>query len=139
MNGAVTTTTGGMTMTETPQHTLCWAEIPVTDLEGAKTFYEAVLGVELMMQDGGPNMMAVLPTAGGDGFSAHLYPGKPAPRGTGNTVHLTATDPLETVMERVSKAGGEVVSPAIDIPAGRFFYALDPDGNSIGFFNLKAA
>jgi uncharacterized protein len=123
--------------TQPIQHPLCWAEIPVTNLEAGKAFYENVLKVELKMENGGPNMMAVIPSAN-DGFSAHLYPGKPSPRGTGNTVHLTANDPLEAVMERVTKAGGEVVSPSIDIPAGRFFYALDPDGNSIGFFNLKA-
>jgi hypothetical protein len=26
------------------------------------------------------------------------------------------------------------VSPAITIPPGRFFYAIDPFGNSVGFF-----
>jgi uncharacterized protein len=130
---------GDTAMTDQPQHTLCWAEIPVTDLDKARKFYEAALGVQLTLQDGGPNMMAVIPSPGGDGFSAHLYPGQPAARGTGSSIHLTAHDPLETVMERVTKAGGEVVSPPIDIPSGRFFYALDLDGNSIGFFNLKAA
>ena len=30
--------------------------------------------------------------------------------------------------------GGEVVSPIITIPAGRFAYCLDPDGNSFGLF-----
>ena len=50
---------------------------------------------------------------------------------------IVALDPLEAVMDRVPAAGGEVVSPVIDIPAGRFFYATDPDGNSVGFFNYK--
>jgi hypothetical protein len=31
-------------------------------------------------------------------------------------------------------SGGEVVSPIITIPAGRFAYCLDPDGNSFGLF-----
>jgi predicted enzyme related to lactoylglutathione lyase len=32
-------------------------------------------------------------------------------------------------------AGDEkVVSPIVEIPAGRFAYCLDPDGNSIGLF-----
>jgi len=61
-------------------------------------------------------------------------PGTPAPRGTGNTIHLSAPDALEAIMDRVRKAGGEIVSDPITIPPGRFCYALDPDGNSIGLF-----
>jgi predicted enzyme related to lactoylglutathione lyase len=40
-------------------------------------------------------------------------------------------------MERVKDAGGQVVSPPITIPPGRFFYAVDPFGNSIGFFERR--
>lgn len=119
------------------QHALCWAEIPVTDLARASAFYNAVLQTELIQSDGDPNPMATIPTREGQGIAGHLYPGKPAPRGTGNTIHLVASEPLETVMERVKDAGGEVVTPAIDIPAGSFFYAFDPDGNSIGLFKYK--
>lgn len=119
-------------------HAVCWAEIPVTDMERGKAFYNAVLNTELVDDNNAPNPMAVFPTADqGSGIAGHLYPGTPAPKGTGNTIHLVASDPLEQVMERVKAAGGEVVSPAIDIPAGSFFYALDPDGNSIGLFNYK--
>lgn len=32
------------------------------------------------------------------------------------------------------QAGGAVVSAEIAIPAGRFFYATDPDGNPLSFF-----
>ena len=120
------------------EHALCWAEIPVTDMDKAKAFYGKVLGVELVDSNDAPNPMAVLPTKDGMGIAGHIYPGKPAPKGTGNTVHIAASDPLETVMARVTEAGGEVVSPSIDIPAGSFFYALDPDGNSIGLFNYKS-
>ena len=119
------------------EHSICWMEIPVTDMERAKAFYGAVLQTELVDNNDGPNPMAMFPTKDGMGISGHLYPGKPAPKGTGNTIHIVATEPLDKVMERVRDAGGEVVSPAIDIPAGSFFYALDPDGNSIGLFNYK--
>lgn len=37
-------------------------------------------------------------------------------------------------MARCSKAGGEVIGAPITIPAGRFAYAKDLDGNSIGLF-----
>ena len=66
--------------------------------------------------------------------AGHLYPGKPAAHGTGTTIHLAVAD-LEDGLERVKTNGGEVVSPIITIPAGRFAYCVDPDGNSFGLFN----
>lgn len=109
-----------------------WSEIPVSDMDRAVAFYNEVFGYEMEIDTSGPNPMAVLgssmDTAGG-----HLYPGKPAADG-GNTIHLGLPDSLEAGMERARNAGGEVVSPPIQIPAGRFAYAKDPDGNSIGLF-----
>jgi predicted enzyme related to lactoylglutathione lyase len=37
-------------------------------------------------------------------------------------------------MEACGRGGGKVLSPVITIPPGRFAYATDPDGNSIGLF-----
>ena len=116
---------------------VCWFEIPVTDLDRAKRFYETALGSTMRRDDTGPNPMIAFTSMDDPVASGHLYPGKPAAPGTGNTVHLIALDPLETVMERIPGAGGQVVSPVIDIPPGRFFYAIDPDGNSVGLFNTK--
>ena len=113
-----------------------WSEIPVTDMERAKRFYGAVLEQELTDEANAPGPMANF-TAPDGAVSGHIYPGKPATRGTGPTVHLAAPDKLEEAMDRVREAGGEVVGPAIDIPPGRFFHALDPDGNSIGLFELR--
>ncbi|MBV6656817.1 MAG: VOC family protein [Devosiaceae bacterium] len=128
-------------MTQTashPEHRLVWAEIPVNDLDAARQFYGAVLGSDLEVNHNGPNPMVDLPIADmGKGISAHLYPGKPAPQGIGPTVHLLASESLETTADRVVEAGGKVLSPPIDIPVGSFIYTQDPDGNSIGWFTFK--
>jgi uncharacterized protein len=116
----------------TPQHAAVWFEIPVTDLAKAKIFYSAVLQNELEDQDMGPNKTSVFASA--DGVSGHLYPGKPSASGTGSTIHLAVSAPLEESMARFAAHGGQVVSPVIEIPVGRFAYCLDPDGNSIGLF-----
>jgi len=119
-----------------PSNAAVWFEIPVSDQERAKAFYATVLGTELKDEDGGPNPMAVFPTADAKtSVSGHVYPGAPAAAGTGITIHLAAPAPLEAAMERVTVAGGKVVSPIVTIPAGRFVYCLDPDGNSFGLFN----
>ena len=115
---------------------MVWGEIPVTDMEKSVAFYNAVFGYDMKIDTSGPNPMAVLGglenTAG-----AHLYPGKPAPD-SGNTIHLGLTDSLEAGMQRCWDAGGEVISEPIAIPAGRFAYAKDLDGNSIGLFEAAS-
>ena len=122
-------------MTFKPANATVWAEIPVTDMDRAQAFYKAVGFADFAPMDGGPNPIAIFHTADpANGVAGHLYPGKPAVRGTGPTVHLAAPDTLETVAERVAEAGGTVVSPPITIPAGSFIYCEDPDGNSVAFF-----
>ena len=117
----------------TPRNAAVWFEIPVTDMERAKAFYRTVLDVELKDENMGPNPMAIFP-ARENGVAGHLYPGKPAGSGEGNTIHLASPDPLEKALERVTANGGEVISDIVTIPAGRFAYCRDPDGNSIGLF-----
>jgi predicted enzyme related to lactoylglutathione lyase len=119
----------------TPDNAMVWFEIPVTDMKRSKAFYDAVLLTDLRMEEGGPNPMAMFPvTEPGTGRAGHLYPGRPAAAGAGNTIHLAAPEPLEEAVARVTENGGKVVSPIITIPAGRFAYCEDPDGNSIGLF-----
>lgn len=117
-----------------PQNAAVWFEIPVSDMTRAKAFYGAVLDTELRDETGGPNPMAVFPAAGKESVAGHLYPGKPAAGGSGNTIHLRSPEPLEAALDRVRENGGKVLSDIIAIPAGRFAYCLDPDGNSIGLF-----
>jgi uncharacterized protein len=118
----------------TPQNSIAWFEIPVSDMNRAKAFYGAVLQNELKDENMGPNDTSVFVYEGGQGISGHLYPGQPAAKGAGSTVHLYVPSPLEDSLERVKAAGGEVVSDIVKIPPGRFVYCLDPDGNSIGLF-----
>ena len=115
-----------------PAHAAIWFEIPVTDMERARAFYGAVLQNELSLNEDGPNPMAMFAAKDRGSVAGHVYPGKPAAAGT--TIHLAIAAPIEAAMERVTGNGGQVVSPVIEIPAGRFAYCLDPDGNSFGLF-----
>jgi predicted enzyme related to lactoylglutathione lyase len=116
-----------------PPKASLWFEIPVTDMDAAQRFYGAVLQNALSLEESGPNPIAMF-AARERGASGHVYPGKPAPAGTGPTVHLAVSAPLEDGMQRVAENGGKVVSPVIEIPPGRFAYCLDPDGNSFALF-----
>ena len=125
-------------MTFIPETPMVWSEIPVTDMTKAMAFYKAVTDMEFeLIENMGPNPFAIFKRAG-SGVSGHLYPGKPAGDGTGPTVHLMVDGDLEEKMERVAKAGGTVLSEPVAIPAGRFAYFNDPDGNSMALFELSA-
>lgn len=117
---------------------VCWTEIPVTDLAKAQDFYQDVFGWTMVKREMEPNDIVDF-TSDGTAVAGHLYPGKPAAEGTGSTIHLVVPDQLEATMERCAKKGGSVVSPIIEIPPGRFAYAVDLDGNSIGLFEPNPA
>ena len=119
------------------QPIVCWTEIPVTDLEKASAFYAAVFQWTMTVTPAGPNDIAVFNGAD-EAAGGHLYPGKPG-KDCGTTVHLTTPDGIAATAARVEKAGGQMLGPVVDIPAGRFQYATDPDGNSIGLFEPGAA
>ena len=121
------------------QPVLVWCEIPVTDMEKACKFYADVFGYKMEIDTSGPNPMAIL---NGEMQSAagNLYPGKPAVAGTGPTVHLALAsgDTVEAAAKRVEAGGGGVPGPLVEMPFGRWSYATDPDGNSIGLFQAAS-
>jgi predicted enzyme related to lactoylglutathione lyase len=116
-----------------PPKAFIWFEIPVTDMDRARAFYGAVLQNDLTLEETGPNPIAMF-AAKDQAASGHVYPGKPALSGTGPTIHLAVAAPIEEAIARVTANGGQVVSPVVQIPSGRFAYCLDPDGNSFGLF-----
>lgn len=115
-----------------------WTEIPAADMDRAKAFYARLLGAPLTDDNTGPNPMAMLPGAGTDVVAGHIYPGTPASKGAGPTLHLRFDGDLAEAMTRVREGGGEVVSDVITIPPGSFFYAVDTEGNSVGLFKAAA-
>ena len=123
-------------MTDGAHDQLVWVEMPATDLERAKAFYEAVLQISLIENNDGPQKMHMIPSKG-DSMCGHLYEGKPVTSGDGPTPHFSITSELADAMERVKAAGGEVVSEPIALPAAAFFYAKDTEGNSVGIFKFN--
>ncbi len=117
--------------------TVVWTEIPVTDIKASADFYASVFGWQMTIDENGPNPMAMFNNSM-TGTGGHLYPGLPS-KGSGSTIHLNVPGTLEDAIDRCKAAGGEVHGPVIEIPPGRFSYATDLDGNSIGLFETKAA
>lgn len=122
----------------TQQPIVVWSEIPVSDMQKSMAFYETVFGYDMKLDASGPNPIAILGNAM-DTVGGHLYPGKPAEMGQGPTLHLAVPGALEDAAKRCATAGGTVLSEPVAIPPGRYVYAQDPDGNSLGLFEPAAA
>lgn len=120
-------------MTEVVKDRLVWVEIPATELDRAKKFYESVLETSLVEDSQGPQPMQMIPSKN-DTMCGHLYEGKPAITGDGPTPHFSVGGELADAKKRIVAAGGEVVSDIIPLPVGTFFYAKDTEGNSIAIF-----
>jgi len=125
-------------MTTEPMNALVWSEIPVSNLPKAIAFYNAVFDYGMEPTDQmGPQPVAIFPSQKGSA-SAHLYQTDQQTKG-GPTLHFMVKDTLEHAKQRVFDAGGTVLDmPAVTIPQGKFTYALDPDGNSLGLFEANA-
>ena len=119
---------------ELPKDTAVWFEIPVSNLDNARRFYQDVMQVELIEQDMESGKILMFPVEDmNTGVSGNLYEGNPA-NDNGPTIHLMAPTALDDCIERVIAGGGSKVSEEVKIPAGSFIYCKDPDGNSISLF-----
>lgn len=117
-----------------------WFEIPVTDMERAIRFYEAVLGVELTRHDMPDIKMALFPypeDATGGALCQHPQY-QPAASG-GVVVYLNGGDDLAVPLGRVIAAGGQVVMPKtlITPEIGYMGFFKDSEGNVIAFHSCK--
>lgn len=125
-------------MSDSINHAVCWAEIPVLNLEKGRVFYGAIFKKELEITNPGGGEIVFLPMEKYEEVSGHLYVGKPSTDGTGPTVHLVVPDNLETASARAKDAGATLVGEIVSIQPGRFQYIQDPCGNSIGLFEVAS-
>jgi len=123
------------------EHTnvITWFEIPVEDIERAKTFYETILDLQLVKRnDGGdealffPYNPAVVQATSGRVTGVLSKSDKNKPSASGTVVYINASPDLQQVVDRVEKAGGKVVVPRIEIPAGYIALIIDSEGNKVG-------
>ena len=117
-----------------------WFEIPVTDLDRAQRFYEAVLGGKMQRETMGPSPMAVFPYQRGEGVGGALMQVEgDVNHGNATLVYLNAGESLDAALARVSAADGMVALPRQALPPGMgcFAHVIDRDGNRVGLHALK--
>lgn len=110
-----------------------WFEIPATDLQRAKTFYQTIFGIDDMeeMEMMG-NKMAFLPFEDGNGkVSGALVQGEGyKPTVDGALVYLNA-DPNMEAADKIESAGGKILMPKTHIGDNIGYMAvfIDSEGN----------
>jgi hypothetical protein len=116
---------------------LNWFEIPVSDMDRALKFYNAILGVEMSAAEAMPGFkMAMFPVEDGVG-GALLHGDGYAPSADGTIVYLNGGENLSTVLDRVEGAGGSVARPKMDVGEYGFIALfMDSEGNKVGLHSM---
>ena len=117
-----------------------WFEIPVSDMQRAMSFYNAVFGFDLKVNLMGELQMAWFPADHtGPGASGSLIKHEAyTPSTEGALVYFACEDVAENI-SRVEDAGGQVMKEKIQISeeVGFMALALDTEGNRIAFHSVK--
>jgi predicted enzyme related to lactoylglutathione lyase len=114
--------------------TLSWNELMTTDVEGAKTFYQAVFGWGSITHEG---EMPYTEFKLDDRSIAGMMekpPMVPAEVPPNWSVYFSVDD-TDAAVAKVTELGGSVIMPATDIEPGRFAVLSDPAG---AVFNVIA-
>ena len=117
---------------------LNWFEIPVSDIERAKKFYNVIFEIDLIPMEAGDGFpMGMFPAE--DGVSGAIIQGEGyTPSTEGSLVYLNGGDDLNIVLGRIEAAGGQVVMPKTDIGENGFVaYFIDTEGNRVALHSMN--
>lgn len=118
-----------------------WFDIPVNDIQRAKTFYEKLLDVELQLLSFGNGLqMAVFPVEEGCVSGALTqHPDHYVPSKTGSLVYLNGNPDLGIMLEKVEPQGGKILMPKSLISEHWGHMALfeDTEGNRIALHSIN--
>ncbi len=118
-----------------------WFEIPATDIERAKSFYDAVFNIEVQIQDFGGVLMGWFPYAEGKSGAAGSLIQNDAyePSDSKGVLIYFSSEDVNTEMDRVETAGGKIIQPKTQISPDVGFMALfsDSEGNRIALHSRK--
>ena len=123
---------------------ITWFEIPVTNIDRAKKFYETILDIEMVKRVDGNDESVFFPynpdiiqaTSGRvTGVLSKAEGNLPSDQGT--VVYINASPVLQIVLDKVEQAGGKILTPIIEIPAGFISLIKDSEGNKIGLHAEK--
>ena len=109
----------------------------VTDIVRARDFYERVLGMKVALEyEGAPGKWWIEYDVDGVAFAITNVR---VPNGNGDGMLVFEVADVEAAAKALRAAGAMFVEPLTEYPRCRSFIVTDPDGNQIGFHQLKPA
>lgn len=127
------------TLLRTDTNAAVWFEIPVSDLERAKVFYEHVLGVQLQSQRMDEYDLEMFPGKMELGGAAGCLSKGPAakPSSKGTMIYFSVTD-IDAVLNRVRRNDGKIIREKLSIGEHGFIGVFeDTEGNTLGLHSMK--
>lgn len=118
------------------QNTVCWADIPVTDLGRAVAFYSALLGEKVAHESGGGFEFGLLPHRDNNAAGC-LVKGEPSR--TGTLVYLSVEGRMDAAIAAAKSGGGQILEDKHSIgPHGYRAVLIDSEGNRIALHSHTA-
>lgn len=116
-----------------------WFEIPVSDFERAKKFYEILFDAEIMEMPFPGGRYGMLPCDMQNGVGGGLAQGEGfEPSDKGTIVYLNGGEDLAEPLSRVEKAGGKIIFPKTSIGSNGFMaHFIDTEGNRVALHSMK--
>jgi uncharacterized protein len=116
--------------------TLGWNELVTSDVEGSKTFYEAVFGWDSASHEGGPPGGYTEWKVGSRTMGGMMAkpPGMPAEILSHWGIYFIVSD-VDAAVAKAQELGGAVYLPAFDSPQGRLAGIIDPFGAMFSVIN----
>jgi predicted enzyme related to lactoylglutathione lyase len=120
----------------TTANSLNWFEIPATDIQRAKGFYEEIFEIKMDSMNMMGTDMAFFPMdqASGKVSGAVCKSEMHEPSKNGCIIYLNGDPDLQNVLDKVEKAGGQIVMPKTKISdeIGCMAFFMDTEGNKMG-------
>lgn len=113
-------------------HQFCWTGILSTDLDQAAAFYPAVLGWNLAEVPMGDDTAKMFENNGRGALHLAEPPAKGIPS---HWHHYFKVDDVDAALKKAVACGGTEMTPATDIPPGRFAVVAAPSGASFSLFH----
>ena len=119
---------------------LNWFEIPAKNFERAKSFYETVLGIQIMVMPHPSFKYGMFPADMQNGqVGGGLVEGEGfEPSATGTLAYLNGGDDLSIPLGKVETARGKIALPKTSIgPNGFMAHFIDSEGNKVALHSMK--
>ena len=121
------------------KNTINWFEIPATDFDRAKKFYETLLGEEVTEMPFPHGRYGILPCEMGSWVGGGLMQSEGFnPSMDGTVVYLNGGDDLSIPLSKVEAAGGKIIMLKTSIGNNGFMaHFSDTEGNHIALHSMK--